>query len=83
MPRLRDSCDFPWVKLVVAGNVAGEVDNEISPAYCTLVIIFCDVTKISCGLLAAFILVFIVTKIEKNPSASLRVKSSMSMVFRG
>ena len=80
-PGLSDTCKFPLPELV--RDVAGEVNHEVSPAYCTLAIIVCLVAKISCGLLAALIPVVIVAEFEKNPSASLSVNSSMSMVFRG
>ena len=80
-PGLSDTCKFPLLELV--RDVAGEVDHEVSPAYCTLAIIVCLVAKISCGLLAALIPVVIAAKFEKNPSASLCINSSMSVVFWG
>ena len=70
-PGLSDTCDF--LLREPSGDVAGEVDNEVSPLYCTLLIICCFVAKISCGLLAALIPVIIVAEFEEDPISSFGV----------
>ena len=80
-PGLKDACELTLPEL--GSNVASECRHKVSPTYCSLAIIICFVAKISCGLLAALIPVVIAAKFEKNPSASLCVNSSMSVVFWG
>ena len=52
------------------GDVACEIDDKVPPVYCTLLVVFGFVTKISCGLLAALIPVVIVAEFEDDPSSS-------------
>ena len=52
------------------GDVAGEVDDKVLPAYCTLLVVSGFVTKVSCCLLAALVPVIIVAEFEDDPSSS-------------
>ena len=63
-------------------NVAGEVDDEVLPVNCTLLVIGCLMTKVSCRLFAALCPVRIVAEFESDPDSSSGVWASMSMILR-
>ena len=52
------------------GDVAGEVDYKVLPVDCTLLVVVCLVTKVSCCLFAALCPVHIVAEFEGDPGSS-------------
>ena len=61
-------------------DVADEVDHEVLPTYCSLLIIPCFVSKVTRGLNTALTPILIVAEFEEDPSAALGVLASMGMI---
>ena len=61
-------------------DVADEVDHEVLPTYCSLLVIPCFVSKVSRGLNAALTPLLIVANFEEDPSSALDVLASMGMI---